>query len=208
MTIVVISKETAQAIYATRSIKNTYDRKDAKKRIFASIKSANGIPASTRLKINILNEDNPQYLQVRNKRTGVALTNSLPEPTIAMVQGASVANAAKAEVKTVPVKKAALPKAPTLAKAPAKPVAKTPAVKATKPAKATTKPTPAKPVTKVAAEPTPAAKAAVTQTLGSPTKTGKFQLEVRTSIAGKRVRLGFASSEKMKAQMIANAKAA
>lgn len=206
MAIVTISREVAAELCNTRSITNNYDRKTAKKRIFSRIKSENGIPAGTKVKINILNEDSPVYLQVRAKRTGVALTNSLPEPTIAVVQGASVANEAKEEVKTVKepvakvataVKKVAVKKAAAPAKAPAKAPAAT--------AKAAT----AKPVTKVVAQPTVAAKAAVAaKPLGSPVKTAKCQIEVRTTLGGKRVRLGFASSEKMKAQMIANAKAA
>jgi hypothetical protein len=144
---ITISAATADALYATRSITNNRERKAAKKSIMLQIKRENGIPASTKLVINILNKDADTYLVVRDKRTRQPLTNSQPEPVISVAQVGVVAATAKA----VPVKAPAKTVVKAPAKAPAKatkPAAKAPA-KATKPAaKAPTKV--AKPVGKTA----------------------------------------------------------
>lgn len=163
MATIKITAAVAKAIYETRTIKSESARKSAKKRIFSAIKAEHGIPSSTRIKINILGEDNPEYLVVRDKKTLRPLLNSLPEPTIGVAPVKVVAPVAK----TAPAKTA-------------KPVAKP------KPAPAQTKT--AKP-------------------LGSPIRSDKFCYEVRPSINGKKVRLGYASSVKEKEAMIAKFKA-
>ena len=124
-----ISRETAEALFKTRSIASSYERKIAKKRIFSGIKSENGIPPRTRIKVAIMTEDAPMYLVVCDKRTGMPLTNSAPEPVIAVAPAGAVAAAtveAAAEAAKAPAKKVAA-KAPAkkvAAKAPAKKVAK------------------------------------------------------------------------------------
>lgn len=163
MATIKITAAVAKAIYETRTIKLEGARKAAKKRILSAIKAEHGIPSSTRLKINILGEDHPEYLVVRDKKTLRPLLNSLPEPTIGVAPVKAVAPVAK----TAPAKTA-------------KPVAKP------KPAPAQTKT--AKP-------------------LGSPIRSDKFCYEVRPSINGKKVRLGYASSVKEKEAMIAKFKA-
>lgn len=227
MAVIKISSAVADSIYATRKIANIRERKAAKGVIFRQIKSDNGIPSSTKIKINILNADKDNYLAVQNKRTGIPLTNSLPDPVIAVVAGASAAAdtrpviATKAEAvkkapastakkPTVKVKKA-LPVAAPVKKVVAakKPVAKPvvaakkvvakPAAKAAAPAKA------AKPAAKAA--PVKAVASAAVKKLGSPTKTAKHLHEVRAVVNGVRTRLGWASSEKEKAAMIAAARA-
>lgn len=165
MATIKITAAVAKAIYETRTIKPESARKAAKKRIFSAVKAEHGIPSSTRIKINILGEDHPEYLVVRDKKTLRPLLNSLPEPTIGV-----------APVKVV---------------APA-PVAKPAPVKAAKPV---AKPKPAPAQTKTA------------KPLGSPIRSDKFCYEVRPSINGKKVRLGYASSVKEKEAMIAKFKA-
>lgn len=203
MAIIKISRDTASQLYAARSLTG-YDRKTKKSAIIAKIKADNGISRQTKLRINILNEDDPMFLVVRDKRTNQPLRNNLPEPVIAIVPGAVAEAAATPAVKTAPV---------AAAKPVAKPVAK----------KVTAKPVPAakKVVAKKVpvAKPVPVAKKAavkpvkvaatkpVAKTLGSPKKTAKHSIEVRPSIDGKKVRLGYASSEGEKAKMIAAYKA-
>ena len=173
MATIKITAAVAKAIYETRTIKLEGARKAAKKRIFSAIKAEHGIPSSTRIKINILGEDNPEYLVVRDKKTLRPLLNSLPEPTIGVAPVKVVAPAPVA--KPAPVKAA-------------KPVAKPAPVKAAKPV--------AKPAQTKTAKP-----------LGSPIRSDKFCYEVRPSINGKKVRLGYASSVKEKEAMIAKFKA-
>ena len=80
------------------------------------------------------------------------------------------------------------------------------AVEAPKPAPNTAKVTTAAPVKKApVAAPKPAAKAPTK--LGSPVRTDKYCIEVRTTILGQRKRLGFASSQSEKEKMISAAKA-
>ena len=119
-----ISRETAEALFKTRSIASSYERKIAKKRIFSDIKSENGIPPRTRIKVAIMTEDSPMYLVVCDKRTGMPLTNSAPEPVIAVAPAGAVAAAtveAAAEAAKAPAK---APAKKVAAKAPAKKVAK------------------------------------------------------------------------------------
>lgn len=227
MAILKISRDTASQLYATRSLTG-YDRKTKKSAIIAKIKADNGISRQTKLRINILNEDDPMFLVVRDKRSNQPLRNSLPEPVIAIVPGAVAEAASTPAVKTQPeaVSKTV---SKTVSKAPAKkPVAKPVAKKALAVSKApakkpVTKPVPAAKKVPVA-KPVPLAKKAAAvkplkvaaakpaaktpaKTLGSPTKTAKHSIEVRPSIDNKKVRLGYASSEAEKAKMIAAYKA-
>ena len=153
-------------------------RKAVKKQVFAEIHAQHGIPRSQKIKMWLENPEHPQYLQIRCKRTGKPLDNGVPEPV--------VATAVVATPKTTP------------AKAPAKAVAaiKTAAKGKAKPAVKT----PAKPVAKAAKK--------VEKGVFSKTKTDKCQIEVRATLGSKRVRLGYASSQEMKAKVIAKAKAA
>lgn len=183
MAICKISKETAAQLYAARSLTG-YDRKTKKASIIRQIKRDLGISSSVKIKINILNPDSPEYLLVRNKRTGVVITNNLPEPTVAIPAVASEVP----EVPEVAGKKAPVAKTASVAKK--VPVAKKAA--AAKPL----------PVAKA-----PLAKKATQKRLGSPTKSDKYNIEVRPSISGKKVRLGYASSEAEKGKMIAAHKA-
>lgn len=201
MAICKISKETAAQLYAARSLTG-YDRKTKKASIIRQIKRDLGISSSVKIKINILNPDSPEYLLVRNKRTGVVITNNLPEPTVAIPAVASEVP----EVPEVAGKKAPVAKTASVAKK--VPVAKKVAVAKTAPV---AKPLP---VAKkaAAAKPLPVAKAplakkATQKRLGSPTKSDKYNIEVRPSISGKKVRLGYASSEAEKGKMIAEHKA-
>lgn len=210
-----ISRDTASQLYACRSLTG-YDRKTKKSAIIAKIKSDNGISRQTKLRINILNEESPLFLVVRDKRTDKPLTNSLPEPVIAITPGAVAEAATTPAIKTKPVAVASVKKAASkpIAKAASKPVAKA----------VTAKPLPVakKVVAKKVpvAKPVPVAKKAAAvkplkvapakpaaKTLGSPIKTVKHLIEVRPSINGKKVRLGYASSEAEKAKMIAAYKA-
>lgn len=203
MAVLKISEAQAQALLDARKL-SSYARKAAKKRIFAEIHAQHGIPRSQKIKMFIENPEHPEYLCVRDKRTGKPLDNGVPEPV--------VATAVVATPKAVPAKAPAKPVAAvkTAAKGKGKPAVKTPAKKA--PAKAAVK-TAAKPAAKkaapVKATAKPVAKAAkkVEKDSFSKTKTDKCQIEVRTSIDGVRKRLGYASSEAMKAKIIAKAKA-
>lgn len=199
----------AKALYEARSLTG-YDRKTKKSSILSQIKRDHGIASSTKLRINILNTDSDLYLVVRDKRTNKPLLNNLPDPVVAVaVQVPAEAPVAAPAVpaKQVPAKKAApVKQAPVKKVAPvAKPL---PVTKPTK--KVAAKPLPvAKKAVKPVAKPVkqaPAAKPA--KPLGSPTKSEKFCFEVRPSIDGKKVRLGYASSEAEKAKMIAAYKAA
>lgn len=209
MAILKISRDTASQLYATRSLTG-YDRKTKKSAIIAKIKSDNGISRQTKLRINILNEDDPMFLVVRDKRSNQPLSNNLPEPVIAIVPGAVAEAAATPAVKTQPevVSKAvskAPAKKPVAKKVPvAKPVPAAKKVPVAKPVPVAKKAAAVKPLKVAPAK--PAAKTPA-KTLGSPTKTAKHSIEVRPSIEGKKVRLGYASSEAEKAKMIAAYKA-
>lgn len=181
-----------------------YIRKNIKKRIFGEIHRTLNIPRTQKIKLFIENPEHPEYLVVRDKRTGKALNNGVPEPVISMASVKTTPAPAKAHAKPVAAIKPA-------AKAKAKPAVKTPAKKA--PAKAAVK-TVSKPAAKkaapVKAPAKPVAKAAkkVEKGIFSKTKTDKCNIEVRCTISGVRKRLGYASSEAMKAKVIAKAKAA
>lgn len=213
-----ISRDTASQLYACRSLTG-YDRKTKKSAIIAKIKSDNGISRQTKLRINILNEESPLFLVVRDKRTDKPLTNSLPEPVIAITPGAVAEAATTPAIKTKPVAAAVAPAKKAASKTTAKAVAAKPVAKvvAAKPLpvakKAVAKKVPVAkpvPVAKKAAAVKPlkvAPAKPVAKTLGSPTKTAKHVIEVRPSINGQKVRLGYASSEAEKAKMIAAYKA-
>ena len=203
MAILKITTQQAQALLDARKLSSSA-RKAAKKRIFAEIHAQHGIPRSQKIKMWLENELHPEYLVIRCKRTGKPLDNGVPEPV--------VATAVVATQKAVPAKAPAKPVAAIkpAAKGKAKPAVKTPAKKA--PAKAAVK-TAAKPAGKkaapVKAPAKPVAKAAkkVEKDSFSKTKTDKCTVEVRATIGGVRKRLGYASSEAMKAKIIAKAKA-
>lgn len=184
MAILKITTQQAQALLDARKL-SISARKAAKKRIFAEIHAQHGIPRSQKIKMFIENPENPEYLCVRDKRTGKPLDNGVPEPV--------VATAVVATPKAVPAKAPAKPVAAIkpAAKGKAKPAVKTPAKKA--PAKAAVK-TVSKPVKKVE------------KGCFSKTKTDKCNIEVRTTLGKSRVRLGYASSQEMKAKVIAKAK--
>lgn len=183
MAVLKISEAQAQALLDARKLSSSA-RKAAKKRIFAEIHAEHGIPRSQKLEMFIENPENPEYLYVRDKRTAKPLDNGVPEPV--------VATAVVATPKAVPAKAPAKPVAAIkpAAKGKAKPAVKTPAKKA--PAK------PAKPVAKAAKK--------VEKDSFSKTKTDKCTIEVRTTLGKSRVRLGYASSQEMKAKVIAKAK--
>lgn len=202
MAVLKISEAQAQALLDAREL-SSCARKAAKRRIFAEIHAQHGIPRSQKIEMFIENPEHPEYLVIRCKRTGKPLDNGVPEPV--------VATAVVATPKAVPAKAPAKPVAAvkTAAKGKAKPVVKTPAKKA--PAKAAVK-TAAKPAAKkaapVKATAKPVAKAAkkVEKDSFSKTKTDKCTVEVRATLGSKRVRLGYASSQEMKAKVIAKAK--
>lgn len=201
MAVLKISEAHAHELLKART-EPKYIRKNIKKRIFGEIHRSLNIPRTQKIKFFIENPEHAQYLQVLCKRTGKALDNGVPEPVVSM---ASVKTThAKAPEKAVAAIKPA-------AKGKAKPAVKTPAKKA--PAKAAVK-TVAKPAAKkaapVKAPAKPVAKAAkkVEKDSFSKTKTDKCNIEVRCTISGVRKRLGYASSEAMKAKVIAKAKAA
>ena len=211
MAILKITTQQAQALLDARKLPN-FTRQAVKKRIFAEIHAQHGIPRSQKIKMFIENPEHPEYLCVRDKRTGKPLDNGVPEPVVAT----AVVATPKAVHAKAPAKPAAAIK--PAAKGKAKPAVKTPAKKApAKPAKKV----PAKAAVKTAAKPAakkaapvkapakPVAKAAkkVEKDSFSKTKTDKCTVEVRTTIGGVRKRLGYASSEAMKAKIIAKAKA-
>ena len=151
-----ISEAQAQTLLDARGEPN---RKALKRAVFRELRQQYGIPTSTRLKVAVEDPGNPLWRVLRNKRTGLALDNGLPEAVV--------------EKAASPAKKAASPakKAASLKASPAK-----------KSAPKTTKST------------------------FSKTKTEACQREVRATINGKRVRLGWASDEAAKARAIARAK--
>ena len=136
-----ISETQAQTLLDAREKPN---RAAVKRAVFREVRQQYGIPTSTRLKVAVEDPSNPLWRVLRNKRTGLALDNGLPEPVV--------------EKAASPAKKAASPKA-----APAK-------------------------------------------SAFSKVKTETCQIEVRATIDGKRVRLGWASDEAAKARAIARAK--
>lgn len=196
MAVLKITEAHAHELLKART-ESMYVRKNIKKRIFGDIHRTLNIPRSQKIKFFIENPEHPEYLVVRDKRTGKALNNGVPEPVVSM-----------AAVKTTPAKapEKAVAAIKPAAKGKAKPAVKTPAKKA--PAKAAVK-TVAKPAAKKAAPAKPVAKAAkkVEKDSFSKTKTDKCQIEVRTTLGKSRVRLGYASSQEMKAKVIAKAKA-
>lgn len=62
----------AATLIAARSA-STYDRRQTKRRVFAEAKAAFGIPSSTKLRVELDDTTNPNYLVLRDKRTGVAI---------------------------------------------------------------------------------------------------------------------------------------
>lgn len=200
MAVLKITEAQAHELLKART-ESKYVRKNIKKRVFGEIHRSLNIPRTQKIKFFIENPEHPEYLVVRDKRTGKALNNGVPEPVVSM-----------AAVKTTPAKapEKAVAAIKPAAKGKAKPAVKTPAKKA--PAKAAVK-TVAKPAAKkaapVKAPAKPVAKAAkkVEKDSFSKTKTDKCQIEVRATLGNKRVRLGYASSEAMKAKIIAKEKA-
>lgn len=158
-----ISEAQAQALLDARGKPN---RASLKRIVFRELRQQYGIPTSTRLKVAVEDHSNPLWRVLRNKRTGLALDNGLPEPVVEK----AASPAKKAPAKKAPAKKAA-----------------SPAKKAASPAK--------KALTKAPAKST-----------FSKTKVDACQIEVRATIDGKRVRLGWASDEAAKARAIARAK--
>ena len=163
-----ITEAQAQTLLEARGKPN---RVGIKRIVFRELRQQYGIPTSTRLKVAVEDPSNPLWRVLRNKRTGLALDNGLPEPVV--------------EKAASPAKKAA---------SPAKKAA-SPAKKAASPAKKAASP-----------KASPAKKAASPKSTFSKTKTDTCQHEVRTTINGKRVRLGWASDEAAKARAIARAK--
>ena len=197
MAVLKITEAQAHELLKART-ESKYVRKNIKKRIFGDIHRTLNIPRSQKIKFFIENPEHPEYLVVRDKRTGKALNNGVPEPVVSMAVKTTPAPAKAPEKAVAAIKPAA--------KGKAKPAVKTPAKKA--PAKAAVK-TAAKPAAKKAAPAKPVAKAAkkVEKDSFSKTKTDKCQIEVRATLGNKRVRLGYASSQEMKAKVIAKAKA-
>ena len=148
-----ITEEQAQTLYANRS-KNAYDRKSAKRAIFARVRRDH--PAIGRNKFTVFVEDplNPLYRVIRSKYNKQPLDDGRPEPAVVEVTGLPVAAAVRAAdpaaapaVKAKPAAKKAAAK-PAVKKAVAKPAAKKaaakPAVKKVAAKKAPAKAAPAK----------------------------------------------------------------
>ena len=144
----------ADAFVAARSL-STYNRKAAKKRIFAEIRRQHPQARARKFVLFVADPSNPLYCVLRDKATKLPLDDGRPEPVqlAAPVAQAKAAPGVRAITKAVakkaaPAKKAVV-KAPAkkaVVKAPAKKVAAKPAAK---PAKAVSK-APAKAVKKVA----------------------------------------------------------
>ena len=144
----------ADAFVAARSL-STYNRKAAKKRIFAEIRRQHPQARARKFVLFVADPSNPLYCVLRDKATKLPLDDGRPEPVqlAASVAQAKAAPGVRAIAKAVakkaaPAKKAVV-KAPAkkaVVKAPAKKVAAKPAAK---PAKAVSK-APAKAVKKVA----------------------------------------------------------
>lgn len=88
----------AASLIAARTA-STYDRKATKRRVFGEAKAAFGIPTSTKLRVELDNTSDPNYLVLRDKHTGIAITvpdtQATPLPTPAAVNQADVAVDAK-----------------------------------------------------------------------------------------------------------------
>jgi hypothetical protein len=173
-----ITEQQAQALLNARKL-STQARKAEKKRIIAEVKRQHGIPSVTKLVFFIENPENPLYRVIRDKRSKQPLDNGVPDAVKPVVKAKSPVTA----------------KAPAKKAAPVKVVAKAPAKVA---AKAETKKAPAK----VAAKKSVPAKA-TQKPLGSPVRTAQHTVEVRTTLEGVRVRLGYAKNEAEKQKMIA-----
>ena len=156
-----ITEAQAQTLLEARGKPN---RVGIKRIVFRELRQQYGIPTSTRLKVAVEDPSNPLWRVLRNKRTGLALDNGLPEPVVEKAASPAKKAASPAKKAASPAKKAASPKA------------------------------------------SPAKKAASPKSTFSKTKTDTCQHEVRTTINGKRVRLGWASDEAAKARAIARAK--
>lgn len=220
-----ISQAQAQEFLQARKLPRQ-QRSAIKKRLFADIKRQFGLPQSQKVKIWVEDPGRVDYCVLRDKRTGKPLDNGIPEkaPVVA-VSPVSTPVLSPAPVAVSP-SPAATPVVPVTAKkTPAKktvtPVtANVPAKKTVTPAtaKATAKKTKAvTPVTataKKAAAKTVPEKAAVKASpakkakgVFSATKTATANIEVRATIGGVRKRLGWVSTEEMKAKVVAKAKA-
>jgi hypothetical protein len=205
------------------------NRKQIKKAVMAEIHSMHSIPKSRKIKIVTGPSSSPNWLVIRDKRTGQPLTNDLPDPVVTTVnstQAAATAPApapapvaeAKPAAKKVAAKKTASAKPAAKKAAPVKPAAKKVAAKKTASAKpAVKKAAPVKPAAKkVAAKKTapvkPAAKkapvkpAAKVAPVKPAAKAVTYPREVRVTINGKRVRLGTAKNAAAEKAMIAKAK--
>lgn len=140
--------------------KRVYNRtgKAAKKRIYAEVRHAHGIPHSRKIKFFIEDPTREHYRVISDKVTGEALDNGIAAP-VAVAVAAPVAPKAKAPAKTAapkakaPAKTAAKTAKPAakVVKAPVKAVAKAKTV-AKAPAKSVTKAKPAAKVVKPAAK--------------------------------------------------------
>ena len=151
----------ADAFVAARSL-STYNRKAAKKRIFAEIRRQHPQARARKFVLFVADPSNPLYCVLRDKATKLPLDDGRPEPvqlaaSVAQAKAAPGVRAKAVAKKAAPAKKAvvkapakkAVVKAPAkkaVVKAPAKKVAAKPAAK---PAKAVSK-APAKAVKKVA----------------------------------------------------------
>ena len=135
----------ADAFVAARSL-STYNRKAAKKRIFAEIRRQHPQARARKFVLFVADPSNPLYCVLRDKATKLPLDDGRPEPVqlAAPVAQAKAAPGVRAITKAVAKKAAPAKKA--VVKAPAKKVAAKPAAK---PAKAVSK-APAKAVKKAA----------------------------------------------------------
>lgn len=197
-----IMKATEVQVQRLIAARGQYNRKSLKKAVMNEIHSMHSIPKSRKIKIVTGPKTSPNYLVIRDKRTGQPLMNELADPVMT-VAAKPVEAPVAAKKATKPAAKKVAPAKVAAAKAPAKPAAK----KAT-PAKAPTKAA-AKPAVKaaeVSVKPTKAASSP--KPLGSAVKTAKYTIEVRVTNPKTKVRqrIGFASSEAMKQKMVAQFK--
>lgn len=168
-----ITEDQAQRLLKNRD--NTYNRKAVKKQIFTEIRKQHGIPSGTKIKFFIESSANPDYRVIRNKHTGAALDNGIPDKVETPQPLVKAVSPATKPAKAKPVKVAAKP----AAKAPAKKAAPTKKAAAKAPAKA------------------PAKKAAPAKA------TATYPKDVRITVDGVRVRLGKAKDAAAEKRMIA-----
>lgn len=71
-----------------------YNRKDVKRRVFAEAKATHGIPASTKLRVELDEVDSPMYLVLRDKATDQPLTSNAVGTTATPVATPAAVNQA------------------------------------------------------------------------------------------------------------------